>query len=88
MNHWLDCSHILQDSSLGISDDLINFWDGLIKNKMAAAANLKIIRGVIIFSLFFLYIPGRSWTDLEISTLFSSVTCPCVDTANLRLWLG
>ena len=27
--------------SLGISDDLINFWDESIKNKMAAAAIWK-----------------------------------------------
>ena len=41
MSRWLDCSHILEDSSLGISDDLINFWEGSTKNKMAVAALKK-----------------------------------------------
>ena len=34
MNLWLDCVQISYDCSLGISDDLINFWDESIKNKM------------------------------------------------------
>ena len=42
MNRWLDCIWIWYGCDLGISDDLINFWDESIKNKplktMAAAA--------------------------------------------------
>ena len=36
MKRWLDCIQIWYGCSLGISDDLINFWDKSIKNKMAA----------------------------------------------------
>ena len=42
MNRWLDCIQILYDCSLGISDDLNNFWDEFDKNKIAAAAIKKI----------------------------------------------
>ena len=38
MNRWLDCIQIWYGCFLGTSEDLINFWDGSIKNKMAAAA--------------------------------------------------
>ena len=38
MNRCLHCIQIWYGSSMGISDDLINFWDESIKNKMAAAA--------------------------------------------------
>ena len=31
MNRWLDCIQIWYGCSLGISDDLINFWDESIK---------------------------------------------------------
>ena len=41
MNRWLDCIHIWYGCSLGISDDLITFWDDYIENKMAAAAIYK-----------------------------------------------
>ena len=34
----LDCIQIWYGCSPGIFDDLINFWDESIKNKMAAAA--------------------------------------------------
>ena len=34
MNRWLDCSP-------GIFEDLINFWEESIKNKMAATAIQK-----------------------------------------------
>ena len=34
----LDCIPILYSCSLGISDDLINFWNESIKHKMSAAA--------------------------------------------------
>ena len=62
MNRWLDCIQIWYCCSLGISDDLINFWDESIKNKMAATAIKKInmvVVGVIFFSLF-LDIDGQS----------------------------
>ena len=42
MNRWLDCIQILYGCSLGISDNLLNFWDAFIKNKMAAAAIKKL----------------------------------------------
>ena len=38
MNRWLYFIQIWHGCSLGISDDLINFWDESIKNKLAAAA--------------------------------------------------
>ena len=38
MNRCLDCIQIWYGCSLGISDDLITFWDKSIKIKMAAAA--------------------------------------------------
>ena len=38
MNRWLDCIQIWYGCSLGISDDLINFWDESIKNRMAAGS--------------------------------------------------
>ena len=41
MNRCLDCIQIWYGCSLGISDDLINFWDECIKNKMDAAAIYK-----------------------------------------------
>ena len=64
MNRWLDCIQIWYGCSLGISDDLINFWDESIKNIMAAAAISKImdmvvVGGDIFFSLF-LDIDGQS----------------------------
>ena len=57
-NSWLDL--VIFDrmvGSLGISDDVITFWDGSIKNKMAATAIKKNNwrGGGIIFSLFFIY---------------------------------
>ena len=36
MNHWLDHIQIWCGGSLGVSDELINFWEESIKNKMAA----------------------------------------------------
>ena len=62
MSRCLDCIQIRYGCSLGISDDLINFWDEFIKNKMAAAAILKndmVLVGGIFFSLF-LDIDGQS----------------------------
>ena len=35
MNSWLDHSKIWCGGSLGITGDLINFWEESIKNKMA-----------------------------------------------------
>ena len=55
MNRWLDCIQIWYGCSLVISDDLINFWDQSIKNKIAAASIKKIdmaVVGIILFSLF------------------------------------
>ena len=34
MNRCLDCIQIWHGCSLGISDNLITFWDESIKNKM------------------------------------------------------
>ena len=65
MNRWLDCIQIWYGCSLGISDDLIHFWDESIKNIMAAAAISKIMDMVVVgggghfFSLF-LDIDGQS----------------------------
>ena len=41
MNCCLDSIQIWYDCSLGISDDVINFWDESIENKMAATAIKK-----------------------------------------------
>ena len=53
MNRCLDCIQIWHGCSLGISDDLLNFWGESIKNKMAAAAIKKkidmVVVGVILF---------------------------------------
>ena len=38
MNRWLDCIQIWYGCSLGISIDLIIFWDESMFNKIAAAA--------------------------------------------------
>ena len=56
MNRWLDCIQIWYGCSLGISDDLINFWDESIKNKMAAAAILMKNRNGVSVGHFFLII--------------------------------
>ena len=40
MHRWLDCFQIWYGCSLGISDDLINFWDESIKNKMAVGRSV------------------------------------------------
>ena len=61
MNHWLDYIQIWYGCSLGISDDLINFCDYSIKNKMAAAAIYKKINMVVVGVIFFsLFIDGQS----------------------------
>ena len=41
MNCWFDCIQIRYGCSLGIFDNLINFWDESIKNKKVAAAIYK-----------------------------------------------
>ena len=41
MNRRLDCIQIWFYCSLGISGDLITFWDEYVENKMAAAAFKK-----------------------------------------------
>ena len=51
MNRWLECIQIWYGCSLGISDDLINFWDEAIKNKMLPQPFKKIdmvVVGVIV----------------------------------------
>ena len=45
MNRWFDCIQIWYGCSVGISDDLINFWDVSIKNKMTATAIKKNCHG-------------------------------------------
>ena len=50
---WLDCFQIWSGCSLGTSDDLINFWEESIRNKMAAAAiEKKKFGGGNLFSFF------------------------------------
>ena len=41
INRWMDRIQILYDGSLGISDDLINFCEAFIKNKMADRGHFK-----------------------------------------------
>ena len=54
MNRCLDCIKIRYGCSLGISDDLINFWDESIKKNMAATAILKKIAMVVVGVIFLL----------------------------------
>ena len=65
MNRRLDCIQNWYGCSLGISDDLIIFWDESIKNKMAAAAISKIMDMVVVgggafFSHYFLILTDRA----------------------------
>ena len=53
MNRWLDCVQIWYGCYLGISDNLINFWDKSIKNEMAAADIKKKIDMVVVGVIFF-----------------------------------
>ena len=41
MNHWLDRIQICQGGFIGITDDLINFWDEYMWNKMAHDRQIK-----------------------------------------------
>ena len=54
MNRWLDCIQILYVCSLGISDNLINFWDESIKKRLSQPIKKidMVVVGVIFFSLF------------------------------------
>ena len=55
MNRCLDCIQIWYGFSLGISDDLINFWDESMKKKWPPKPfkkNDMVLVGVIFFSLF------------------------------------
>ena len=64
MNRCLDCIQIWYGCSLGSSDDLINFWDESIKNKMAAAAITKndmVVVGVIFSHYYFLILMDRTY---------------------------
>ena len=45
MNRWLDCIQIWYGCSLGISDDLINFWDESIKNIMMKIMDMVVVGG-------------------------------------------
>ena len=94
MNRWLDCIQIWYGCSLGISDDLINFWDESIKNKMAAAAIQKnfdmiVVGGGGIFFSLFLDINGQSlrlrgpaiswWLFLHLNTLTTYQILKCLN---------
>ena len=41
MKRWLDRIQICRGGSLGISDDLINFWEESIKNKMVDGGHFE-----------------------------------------------
>ena len=41
MNRWFDCIQIWYGCSLGISDDLITFWDVSIKKQNGCHSDLK-----------------------------------------------
>ena len=73
------------DGPPGISDDLINFWDGSIRNKMAAAAIKRIIGWCLYFLIIF-YILEWSWADLEIYTRLQQCHLSMCRHANIRLW--
>ena len=47
MNHRLDRIQIWRDGSLGISDNLTNFWGKSIKNKMADGGHFEKLVGTI-----------------------------------------
>ena len=65
MNRWLDCIQNWYGCFLGISDDLIKFWDESIENKMAAAAIYKkidmVIVEVILTDAFYLFITAMTY---------------------------
>ena len=62
MNRCLDCIQIRYGCSLGISDDLVNFWDPLktkwLPKPLKKQIDIVVVR-VIFFSLF-LDIDGQS----------------------------
>ena len=41
MNRWWNRIHIYYGGYLGVSDDLINFWEEFIRNKMVDKGHLK-----------------------------------------------
>ena len=63
MNRWLDCIQIWYGCSLGISDDLNNFWDESIKDKWLPQPFEKnidmVVVGVIVF--YFLTLMDRAY---------------------------
>ena len=68
MNRWLDCIQIWYGCSLGISDDLITFWEESIKNKMAAAAIKKIdkvVVGVILTDELYLFFTDMTYVPVQ-----------------------
>ena len=54
MNCCLYCIQIWYDCSLGISDDLINFWDESIKKAATAIYKIDMVVVWVIFSHYFL----------------------------------
>ena len=52
MNRCLDCMQICYGCSLGISDDLINFWDESIKKKWMPQPFKKKIDMVVVWVIF------------------------------------
>ena len=68
MNRWFDCIQIWYGCSLCIPDDLINFWDESIQNKMAAAAikkNDMVVVQVILIDEFCLLAPAVTVGETE-----------------------
>ena len=58
MNRCLDCIQIWYGCYLGISDDLFNFWDESIKNKMPFK---KMVVVGVILSHYFLILMDRAY---------------------------
>ena len=63
MNRCLDCIQIWYGCSLGISDDLLNFWDELKKTWLPQPFKKKIDMVVVgvIFSHYFLILMDRAY---------------------------
>ena len=56
MNRCLDCIQIWYGCSLGISDDLINFWD-----ESSHLKKIDMVVVVVIFSHYFLILMDRAY---------------------------
>ena len=66
MHRWLDCFQLWYGCSLGISDDLIIFWNESIKNKMSvgravgnSALSKKLTDEIFSFFTDMTYVPGQ-----------------------------